>query len=354
MSKEPVLMHEEVNTDYTTVELEDKVSRCESTEELKEEILPLIRAQSVNWSEKIGEIFKASGLGKKEFAQRCGISRVMLDKWLKGALPNSRERFIRIGLSAGYGKEEMDRLLQRYGRYPGLYAKSLEDLVCLYVMGHADSFASDKDSSLYDAYEEILNEIRTRILSSGSGSDEEVRTTVLERRLSEVSDKDELAAFIDENSSVFAMSFRKLYSYILTNLDANEDDIYSSSYAMAQIQGWSSSLRQCISAIKQNKWYPTRNKIISIGFHLSMDYDQINEMLEIAHMEPLCAKNIFESVLIYILNDAALSIGLDKGEEGYDLSGLCLYGNDILKELDIPEISEFIAEIRIPDPDDER
>ena len=86
---------------------------------------------------------------------------------------------------------------------------------------------------------------------------------------------------------------------------------------MAQIQGWSSSLRQCVSAINQNKWYPTRNKVISLGLHLSMDHEQIDELLELAHMEPLCAKN----------------------------------AREILSKLKLPEIDSFLAEL--PEEDDE-
>ena len=348
------LSSDEMDMEFSTLDLEDKESRCESIEELKEEIIPLLKTQSEQWREKIGDIFNGSGLTKTDFAKKCGISRVMLDKWLEGAIPNSRERFIRIGLVAGYGKDEINRLLQRYGGYPGLYAKSLEDAVCFFVIEHAESLTAE-GGSLYDIYEDILGEIRSRILSEDDGPAEDLATTTLERKLSEVGDKDELAVFVDRYSAVFAMSFKKLYSYILVNLEANKDDyLNTSTSAMAEAQGWSSSLRQCISAIKQNKWYPTRNKIISIGFHLSMDYDQINEMLDIAHMEHLCAKNIFESVVIYVLNDAELNLGLEKGEDGYDPTGLCDYAYKIMADLDIPEITDFISEIRIPDPEAER
>ena len=121
-------------------------------------------------------------------------------------------------------------------------------------------------------------------------------------------------------------------------------------FEMAQVQGWSSSLRQCVSAIRQNKWYPTRNKIISLGLHLSMDQEQIDEMLVLAHMEPLCVKNIFESVIIFILENASLNNILDMNSDDYDPDELCNYARKILSKLEISEVEEFISEL--PEVDD--
>ena len=35
---------------------------------------------------------------------------------------------------AQYDIERMNQLLQRYGRYPALYSKNLEDCVCIFVL----------------------------------------------------------------------------------------------------------------------------------------------------------------------------------------------------------------------------
>ena len=66
-------------------------------------------------------------------------------------------------------------------------------------------------------------------------------------------------------------------------------------------------------------------------------------MLALAHMEPLCAKNIFESVIIFVLEDAALNDILDPVEE--DPDALCRYAKKIMGELDLPEIDSFFREI---------
>lgn len=99
------------------------------------------------------------------------------------------------------------------------------------------------------------------------------------------------------------------------------------------------------------KWIPTRNKIISLGIHLSMDHEQIDEMLEIAHMEPLCAKNIFESVIMFILDDVSLNNMLDDSDEEFDPDELCRYAREVFEEFDLPEVESFISEL--PEINDE-
>ena len=46
-------MFDAYNQEYETVELEEKVEYCDSVEELKNEILPLLLEQKKQWEKKI-------------------------------------------------------------------------------------------------------------------------------------------------------------------------------------------------------------------------------------------------------------------------------------------------------------
>jgi len=81
-----------------------------------------------------------------------------------------------------------------------------------------------------------------------------------------------------------------------------------------------------------------------------LDHEQIDEMLGLAHMEPLCAKNIFESVIMFILDDASLNDMLNIDSEDYDPDELCNYAREILASLHLPEVEDFISEL--PEVDD--
>ncbi len=331
-----------------TVWIKEAIAKCEDVEELREKVFPLIRTQKKMWADKVGQILQEKGFTKTKFAEICGVSRVSVDKWCKGSVPKNRETFLRIGMAAGYDREHMDQFLQRYGQYPALYSKSLEDCVCIFVLHH------DYGLEANETYQYILNKIKENIIRDDSAEAmEDISTVRFDEKLSAVQDQDELERFITANITMFANAYRKFYAYVKMNIQANYMEPFwvGSFHEMAEIQGWSSSLRQCVSAINQGKWYPTRNKVISLGLHLSMDHEQIDEMLELAHMEPLCAKNIFESVIMFILEDASLNNMLNAESEDYDPEALCNYAREILSKLDMPEVDSFLSEL--PEENDE-
>ncbi len=330
-----------------TIYIKDEISKCEDLEELKAAVFPMLRSQQDQWAAKINEMITESGFTKTKFAQLCEVSRVSVDKWCKGSVPKNRETFLRIGMAGGYNVERMNQLLQRYGHYPALYSKSLEDCICIYVLNHGSG------EEAIGKYKYILNRIKETIVRDDNAEiTEDVSTEKFNEKLSDVHNEDALENFISDHIAVFSNAYHRFYAYVKMNISANymEPDYAGSVYEMAQIQSWSSSLKQCVSAIRQNKWYPTRNKIISLGLHLSMDHEQIDEMLMLAHMEPLCAKNVFESVIMFILDDASLNDMLNIDAEDYDPDELCVYARQILSELNMPEVDEFLSEL--PEEDD--
>lgn len=333
--------------ELATVFIKEEIAKCEDVEDLKEIVFPKLRTQQDEWSRKVNDIINKKKFTKSKFAELCGVSRVSVDKWCKGAIPKNRETFLKIGMAAGYSLDKVNQLLQRYGHYPALYSKSLEDCVCIYVINH------DYGDESINKYRFILDNIKKKIIRDDTDDEvTDITTEKFDEKLSEVKEEDELERFITDNIAMFSNAYHKFYAYVKMNIAANYmDPSYADSvFEMAEVQGWSSSLRQCVSAIRQNKWYPTRNKIISLGLHLSMDHEQIDEMLNLAHMEPLCAKNIFESVIMFILDDASLNDLLNVDADNYDPDDLCNYARKILSSLNLPEMEDFISEL--PEVDD--
>ena len=321
--------------------IKEEIEKCEELSDLEERILPMLKSQQELWAEKIREVIEESGCSKTAFAKKCNVSRVAVDKWCKGAVPRNRETFLRIGLAAGYDLARMNQLLARYGRYPELYSKSLEDCVCIYVI------SSPGDVDMVESYDYILERIRTNMVEDEIMPVPDICTAQFAERLAQVHGEDALAQFIYDNIAAFSTAYQKFYAYVKMYVTINYQRCSSSIANLADGQGWSSSLKQCVSAIRQNKWYPTRNKILSLGLHLSMDREQIDEMLTLAHMEPLCAKNPFESVIIFILEDASLNNILDTDSEEFDPDELCRYAKEVLSRLDLPEVDTFISELNI-------
>lgn len=290
---------------YNTGVLNDELLHCDNLEDLKKEILPKLQEQRTAWKQKIEQIMQENHYSCKEMARLCKVSEPTVRKWCKGSLPQSRDMFIRIGFAANYGLNEMNSFLQRYGRYPQLYVKSLEDSVCIFILG------SKTLPHNYQTYSELLERMKVEVSGEDEAKEANYSTQEMEARLHNVYDEAAMSDFVYEHASEYKGAYAKLYNYIQASIQLNRtsrvDDSKISIQELAESQNWSSSLRHCISEIRSGRWFPLRHKLISLGLHLNMDLEEINMMLHLAQMEALCAKNPVEAVLIYALEDARLN-----------------------------------------------
>ena len=324
---------------YKTNVLRDEILQCDNLEDLKAEILPKLQEQRSAWQWKIRQIMQQNQYSSKELAQLCEVSAPSVRKWCKGSLPQSREMFIRIGFAAKYNLEQMNRFLQRYGRYPQLYARSLEDSVCIFIL------SSDTLPHTYSCYRKLLESMQADISGVEQEVQEDYSTVELEEYIINIRDEETMQRFVREHSGEYRKAYEKLYNYIQAFLQLNRvsqvDETRMSIQELAKQQNWSSSLRHCISEIRSRRWIPMRRKLISLGVHLNMDLEEINQMLSLAQMEPLCAKNPVEAVLIFALEDARLNDAICC--DGTDV--LCNYVKSIFMQLDMEDAEYILDEL---------
>ena len=323
---------------YTTTVLHEHILNCDNLEDFSRDILDSLQSQRMLWQKKITEIMEENGYSISGFASLCGVSRMAVKKWCDGALPQSRDLFIRIGFAAHYNLEEMNQFLKRFGRFPALYPKSLEDSVYIFVLN------SETIPHNYGMCERILNQVQVymneqaRDIDAAECSD----TVQILTELLSVETEQELLAFAKKNSQSYKSAYERFYQYIRSFIEENSKDAVTgepcSLNAFANLQGWSSSLRKCVSAIYQGNYFPLRRKVIALGLFLNMDLDQINTALRFANMEELYARNPLESAIIYGLEDARLNdmIFCDGSLELVD------YVCEVLRKLEIPEAEEFV------------
>lgn len=324
---------------YSTRILRSQLQHCDELEAFKETFLPILKRESVAWQEKIQEIVTQNGYTKTDIAALCGVSRTAVSKWCAGSLPSSRDDFIRIGFAAHYDLAGMNFFLQRYGKYPALYARSLEDSVCIFVLN------SGVFPQTYEFYMEVLSRIKESMRSPRGQGERDVSTLQLSDELIRIGSVEQLMAFVKENAAIYQKAYAKFYAYVKAFIVANNIDpathaVFSVD-SLATAQNWSSSMRHCVSAIRQKKWFPMRRKVIALGLHLNMTTEQINEMLQLAQMEILCPKNLVESAIIFAVDDADLNdlICCDGGTE------LCDHVRTILTELDIPDADRLLNDL---------
>lgn len=324
---------------YSTAYLKNRILHSDDLADFKNEILSLLQSERDAWKAKVAEIIAQNGYSKESFAKACQVSRPAVFKWCEGALPSSRNDYIRIGFAAHYTLDEMNTFLQRYGRYPALYAKSLEDSVYIYVLN------SDDCPHTYDFCCETIVAIKEQMQSTSDDANAMYETTQMSDTLMKVQSVAELTEFIQSHAAGYRTAYAKFYAYVNAFLIANNINFAEgrdfSVQSLANAQEWTSSLRQSVSAIRQKKWFPLRRKVIALGLHLNMTAEQINEMLTLAQMEPLCAKNPVESAIIFAVEDADLNdmICCDGGTE------LCEHVKGILESLGVPDASALINDL---------
>ena len=330
---------------YHTGRAIEDIERCAAVEELKQEILPLLQGQRTMWVKKLEEIMEENKLSCKQMAKLCEVSEPAVRKWKKGALPQSRNMYIRIGFAAGYGLDEMNAFLTRYGKCSRLYVKSLEDCICIFVL------QSEILEHTYESYKNLLEIVKAELNSENEMEQEAYSTVNLSERVARVQSMDEMIAFAKMNAPSYRQAYNRLYDYVnfylVLNISsefvADGDGRASSVNSVANESLWSSSLRHCVSEIRQRKWFPLRHKIISLGLHLNMDTDSINEMLKYAQMEPLYAKNPIEAAIIWAINEAKLNSENDEIiQDGSRF--LCDTVKDVLKQLDLTEESNYLVD----------
>lgn len=320
-------------------------------EELKRQYLSGVHQFSVAWTEKIQEIMDWKGYNPQTLATLCGVSRSGVVRWLEGSVPGRRDTFIRIGFAAGYSLAEMNKFLQRYGRYNQLYAKSLEDSVYIFVLN------SKTLPHTYATCQELLERIRSRLRQPETAPADFKETGLLSLSLLSLETPDELEQFIQDNLDQYRSAFSKFYDRVWSHITALNWDYLNQSNAdrrdafsvkqLADTQGWSASLRRCVSEIRQHKWFPQRTKIISLGLHLNLNRETIDELLELAHMEPLCAKNPVEGAIIFAVMDADVSELIPAPGLRDASTDLCEHVREVLEQLELPDTRELIQDLLV-------
>ena len=156
--------------------IEEMIGRCEDTEELKKIIHTMISSRGKQWSCKIKELIEKSEYTISEFARLCRVGRGTVYKWCSGSAPHKRETFLRIAMAAGLNGKETDHLLKYYGGYAGLYAKRIEDCVCIYVL---ERYQGEEAVFRYDV---LLDKMKDKVSEGNFEEENDIVTDIFERK----------------------------------------------------------------------------------------------------------------------------------------------------------------------------
>lgn len=283
---------------FVTFMLRDEAERIESPGDLRA-LLQAYDEVFLSWPQHYTALLNESGLSYAALAARTGLSRNTLRRWCtQKSAPRCRETYIRLGFGFAMTAEQTSRLLVRYGGYPPLYAKDLFDAVCIFLLGRGCTDFSAAQA-LYARCMEPEDGCVTADTAYTAG---QLRT---------LTTQEEFMRFAAQNGALFHDAHPQLRQYLADRLRAKGFDAATgtvqSIHSMFADSGIPARFEKDISALMTRGVVPRREKLIALCVHLGLLCEEIDTMLSLAGMEPLCAKNRLECILIYALQQLQLT-----------------------------------------------
>lgn len=282
-----------------TLDLNENVGRCESVTELRE-ILNQNSAYYSEWKHYINRLMERRHVNYVQMARLCHSSKNTVKKWCReGAMLQNRHGFLKIALGFRLDLEETNELLQYYGKYPKLYAKSVEDSICIFLLTH-----KNEEADLYELYIQMRERLLKRLEQAEKcETAEDVDTIVIEDGIISQRTKEDFCQFVTAHQTEFQKSFQKLIEFIELFVKEKGKNMHH----FSSVNKLDISYEKMMSQLKKRKEYPERMKLILLGVHLNMSMEYINKMLELAYMQPMCAKDNLECVVMYVVESAYLN-----------------------------------------------
>lgn len=291
--------------DGRTCGIYDDVTRCEDIDDVFQ-LLAQNQSLMVDWQAFIRGLLESCGMSYRKFALRCSMSTNTIISWCEqGQLPRSREQFLRVAFAAGMTVDETNSFLRRYGKYPQLYPKNIEDSIWIFALRHKMSW--DEASALREHFEHNMPQVAK--LERGSAF---LDTQLVESALLRTDTVAELEQFMSDNAEAFSDTYHKLLDFIDSYVAAASmtggkprtlnaflsDRLHNKAIA--------STFSSMISRLRRHGTVPSRTKLIALGILLEMSPEHLNQMLQMAGMEGLCARDRLESLIIYATESAII------------------------------------------------
>lgn len=323
-----MLILEEEMPEKDTKELNDEIAECYGRREFEE----LVRENEGlfrDWEKKIGPMLDNGPRGRisnKQMMEAFGLS-INCVSGFRHAIPAKRRSVIMIAALLQLSVAETNDLLSRWAKFQKLYAKNPEDAIWMYILNNG---GSDRPRELFEAYWDIYTDMRWQELRK-RGTVIRQNTMALEEQINRVRRADgvlpmEDVTFVNmmrDYIRVYEDGYQKLADYIedqfirvseshsglLTEEELNalrENKKITPNILFQNDESYKNRFYTRIRNIRRKHEVPKRAFLISIGIRLAMSTAQIDKMLRLAGMQPLCAKDRLESALIFYLEELYL------------------------------------------------
>ena len=270
----------------------------------------------LNWQFYINQQLQLRGCSYEKFGKMVGFSKNTIKSWCcNGTMPRSRDMFIRLAFGLKMNVEETNELLTKYGKYSALYAKDLYDAITIYVINRRVGNWDD-ERYCYCSLEKWNNKFK-EIFTAHQVNPKyyyDPKTIGVYNDISGITDDSAFEEYILANKEIFFSSYSSLIcfidDFIQIRLSEKKDDIDEAKYSWHKYvteKGLDSSFEIMLSRLKHDGLLPRREQLIALGIHLNMVANDINKMLSLANMKELYARDMAESLIMYLLRNAEIA-----------------------------------------------
>ncbi|MCM1159185.1 MAG: helix-turn-helix domain-containing protein [Bacteroidales bacterium] len=302
----PITIH-----DGRTNDLYQTLTKCEDIQDMQL-FFDRNSGYFTDWKAFINYLLDLGGYSYTEFARLCDMSRNTIISWCEqGKIPRSREQFIRIGFAVNMSLGELNDFLQRYGKYPRLTAKNIEDAVTIFsVQNH---LTYNQCLELKEHFSSIFQHVLKERKSNRNKAYVYFSTKELESQLLNAKTLLDFEMFIEKNITAFTNCYINLVDFLDSYICLNTADAHGvprslNSFLQETVDNPSiaAGFNTMVSKLRCRGTVPSRIHLIALGIHLRMTANDIDTMLCFAGMEPLCAKDKLESVILFAAECAVI------------------------------------------------
>lgn len=272
-----------------------EIVRCENQNEF-EQLVKNHQSLYSDWSAYIRPLLTKKGLTAAAIAEGCGVSQSTASGFAR-KIPSKRESVIMLAAMMGLSVDETNTMLTRWAKFQRLYSKHPSDAIWVYILnrGGTQSPAADFEG-YFKTYKSILKSYR---------ADKAAAAPVLNTHealglMLSAQDDAAFAAHIRSLIPSFEVGYQKLIDYIDEIFERTDESINTLfEFNEACRNRYYTRMRN----LRRNHEIPSREYLIAFGIHLRLSTEDINHLLELAGMGPLCPKDRLESAILFYLEE---------------------------------------------------
>lgn len=261
------------------------------------------------WKSNLRCMLIDHGLSYIKIARGCGVPE-RFAKSLVHKIPPKREYVIMLAMMMGLSVDQTNELLVGMAEFQKLYSRNPSDAIWIYLL---EKGGSQNPRALfreyYAVYRNLKREYRRQEASKPMDTVIALQRIVEQAHNTELRRGAEQVEFIvdtnfEEMIWTILPSFENGYQKLLDYLDSFFYDVHSDNGFGQMVQenlAWKEAYYRKICALRQNQIIPDRAFLIVLGKRMGMNPVQLNRMLELAGMGPLCPRDrLDESVVVYL------------------------------------------------------